>query len=354
MFINLVLPPDVRSIKDLRNSSYICQTLLREICPCVAFPTTEQAETLYRYIRQYHQMLIKLIESERYEGRDDFTVVIQPFMKKNKLPYKDNQQIDSSYFAPDCFHFSGKFNYLEKLRILLIENFLDKGHSQAALSLWNNMFEPVGAKRKSWHMNESLKCPTKEYPYIFTSKNSANTSDERNRTNIDQITSQEPIINNNNSTFGVNTTNNYTSTTSNNAFGVNVTGDYSSTVNGSDTFTSDVTTNTNRASTESISIGNVDTTTRDTKPDSDSSFSKMKFIAIIGFLFIISLILIIGIIRQRNERRFIRETRGNNYRHFNDELDDDEEEIYNQTKQKPNFFDNQEIPKTHGTRMSFE
>ncbi len=112
MFINLVLPPDVRSIKDLRNSSYICQTLLREICPCAAFPTTEQAETLYRYIRQYHQMLIKLIESQRYEGRDDFTVVIQPFMTKTKLPYKDNNTIDFSYFAPDCFHYSGKLIFL--------------------------------------------------------------------------------------------------------------------------------------------------------------------------------------------------------------------------------------------------
>jgi len=73
-------------------------------------------------------------------------------MAKTKLPYKHNHKIDFSYFAPDCFHFSGK------------------GHSQAALSLWNNMLEPVGAKQWAWHMGESLKCPSAEFPYIFTKK----------------------------------------------------------------------------------------------------------------------------------------------------------------------------------------
>lgn len=50
---------------------------------------------------------------------------------------------------------------------------LGKGHGQAALSLWNNMLEPVGAKQSSWHMGEELKCPSTTYPYIFTKSNSA-------------------------------------------------------------------------------------------------------------------------------------------------------------------------------------
>lgn len=39
------------------------------------------------------------------------------------------------------------------------------------------MFEPVGAKKHSWHIEEPLRCPQDEYPYIFTSKNSAKALD---------------------------------------------------------------------------------------------------------------------------------------------------------------------------------
>jgi len=34
------------------------------------------------------------------------------------------------------------------------------------------MLEPVGGKQTSWHMGEQLTCPTEEFPYIFTKKNS--------------------------------------------------------------------------------------------------------------------------------------------------------------------------------------
>jgi len=112
ILINLVLAPDVRGIKHFNNGSYICRTLLKRICPCAASPTAEQAKILDDYIPQYHQVLLNLINSGRYEERDDFTVVIQPFMTKTKLPYKDNNTIDFSYFAPDCFHYSGKLIFL--------------------------------------------------------------------------------------------------------------------------------------------------------------------------------------------------------------------------------------------------
>ena len=42
----------------------------------------------------------------KYDTHDDFTVVVQPFMAHTKLPLKEGE-IDYSYFAPDCFHFSG-------------------------------------------------------------------------------------------------------------------------------------------------------------------------------------------------------------------------------------------------------
>ncbi len=85
-----------------------------------------------------------LIASQRYNDRDDFTVVVQPFYIGVELPmivrelqiilpnisyisvtkitlFIQGDKPDKSYFAPDCFHFSAK------------------GHKEAAVGLWNNM-----------------------------------------------------------------------------------------------------------------------------------------------------------------------------------------------------------------------
>ena len=48
------------------------------------------------------------------------------------------------------------------------------------------MFEPVGSKQETWNINEPVKCPTEEYPYIFTSKNSHKTANKLQSDNIDQ------------------------------------------------------------------------------------------------------------------------------------------------------------------------
>ena len=65
-----------------------------------------------------------------YDTRDDFTVVIQPFLEKMKTPRTATGAADRSYFAPDCIHPSGK------------------AHAAHALALWNGMLEPVGNKSK--------------------------------------------------------------------------------------------------------------------------------------------------------------------------------------------------------------
>jgi phospholipase B1 len=62
-----------------------------------------------------------LISSGRYDTKDDFTVVVQPFMTKMSPPLTSTGSADYSYFAPDCFHFS------------------TKGHQAAAVELWNSL-----------------------------------------------------------------------------------------------------------------------------------------------------------------------------------------------------------------------
>ena len=39
-------------------------------------------------------------------------------------------------------------------------------------ALWNSMIEPVGSKRTSWVPGESIQCPSKEHPFLYTNKNS--------------------------------------------------------------------------------------------------------------------------------------------------------------------------------------
>ncbi|CAF1068319.1 unnamed protein product [Rotaria sordida] len=287
--INLVPVLNVRNVKDLSNGNYICQILYKKTCPCAAFPTAEQAKTLEDYIIRYHQLLFDFIGSGRYEDRDDFTVVIQPFMVKTKLPYKDNHKIDFSYFAPDCFHFSGK------------------GHSLAALSLWNNMLEPVGGKKSSWHIGESLKCPTKEYPYIFTWKNSAKALDEFKHTTIVQTTNSISTTSSDTSIYDVNSTSQYHR--------------------------------------------------KHKKTKFDISSNKMKFITVTGFLFIITMILIIGIVRRRKVRVFIPRNERHDFNGIDNSQyhdDNDEVEVWSRTNTKSNYFKNNETIKQHGTRISFE
>lgn len=92
--------------------------------------------------------------------RDDFTVVLQPFMKLFNAPddpiRRFSEVIDISYITHDCFHFS------------------QKGHALAANMLWNNLLEPIGRKTttKLSGILDEFKCPTSSNPYFFTWKNS--------------------------------------------------------------------------------------------------------------------------------------------------------------------------------------
>jgi len=111
-------------------------------------------------VRGYQEAEELLINSGRYNTKEDFTVVIQPFIKLFNAPTEPkrryDQVIDISYVTYDCFHFS------------------QKGHAMAANLLWNNMLEPVGNKTTKAldHVLERFYCPTDRAPYIFTYNNS--------------------------------------------------------------------------------------------------------------------------------------------------------------------------------------
>ncbi|XP_041907671.1 phospholipase B1, membrane-associated isoform X1 [Corvus kubaryi] len=159
-YVNLVTLLSIESLRELHASeNNSCpKVLMRMLCPCVINPkdnSTELKKLIY-FNRKYQERTRQLVESGRYDTKDDFTVVVQPFMTNMEMPKTQEGSPDSSYFAPDCFHFS------------------QKAHSQVARALWNNMLEPVGEKTDSQPIEDEivLKCPSEAQPFLRTYKNS--------------------------------------------------------------------------------------------------------------------------------------------------------------------------------------
>ncbi|XP_049640646.1 phospholipase B1, membrane-associated [Suncus etruscus] len=122
---------------------------LRRICPCLMMLSDgdPQLDYLIEVNKKYQEQVEKLVESGRYDTRDDFTVVLQPFLERFKVPITEEGLPDLTYFAPDCFHFS------------------QKTHGHIASALWNNMLEPVGQKTRQhdFTSNITIRCPNQTY-----------------------------------------------------------------------------------------------------------------------------------------------------------------------------------------------
>uniref|UniRef100_A0A3Q2UU94 Uncharacterized protein n=2 Tax=Haplochromini TaxID=319058 RepID=A0A3Q2UU94_HAPBU len=81
-----------------------------------------------------------LVSGDLYDGKEDFAVVLQPFLHNSFIPKIGEGEPDTSFFSVDCFHIS------------------ERAHAEMAIGLWNNMLEPIGRKQAS--------------PFIFTKINS--------------------------------------------------------------------------------------------------------------------------------------------------------------------------------------
>ncbi|KAM3856764.1 phospholipase B1, membrane-associated [Vipera latastei] len=159
-FVNLATILDVISVRKLyqEKSIYCPRLIMRSLCPCIFKPddNSSEIEKLEFLNRRYQEETHRLIESGRYDTREDFTVVVQPLFEKPEMPVTPDGLPDVSYFAPDCFHFS------------------QKTHTQAARGLWNNMLEPIAEKTIIQRLEPeiTLKCPNQAQPYLMTYKNS--------------------------------------------------------------------------------------------------------------------------------------------------------------------------------------
>ncbi|KAL9952912.1 hypothetical protein ACROYT_G040241 [Oculina patagonica] len=152
LFVNLVPPMDVSPLYELyQQDTKTCQILGWEACPCLKKGDAERSKVA-KAAKQYKHLLEELVNSGLYETKDSFAVVIQPALQVP--PKTEDGVLVKSFFGMDCLHFSVH------------------GHAAAALALWKNMLEPLGSKTKQWGDQETLQCPSKNKPYLFTKTNS--------------------------------------------------------------------------------------------------------------------------------------------------------------------------------------
>ncbi|KAL4707624.1 hypothetical protein ACJJTC_014729 [Scirpophaga incertulas] len=160
-FVNLVPVLDV-SVSLRVSRPLMCRLMHPLFCTCLhgAAPPAERLRALVAAARRYQKAEEQLVESGRYSGREDFAVVVQPFMRLFNLPLplplRLSRVIHQSYITHDCFHFS------------------QKGHALAANLLWNNLLEPVGNKTQNAppELLRSFRCPPRDAPFLFTARNS--------------------------------------------------------------------------------------------------------------------------------------------------------------------------------------
>ena len=154
-FVNVVQLFNITAVTDtiLSNEEEgpVCRIFGMAICPCFY----SDREQFTRFNEQYQEKLEALIASGRYDTRDNFTAVLQPFFQTSFVFREVDSQPDLSNMAVDCTHLS------------------PRGNRNLALGIWNNLLERVGEKNQVFtDPIDEINCPTDTNPYFYTSKNS--------------------------------------------------------------------------------------------------------------------------------------------------------------------------------------
>ncbi|XP_076613028.1 phospholipase B1, membrane-associated-like [Chaetodon auriga] len=159
LLVNVVEILQIDPLRKVAGNSIICPLLQKTSCPCVINPAenSPELEEIKRINLEYQVEVQHLISGDRYDGREDFAVVLQPFLENFFIPHIGVGEADPSFFSVDCFHIS------------------ERTHAEMAIALWNNMLEPVGRKQaynNFTHDRSKIHCPSEANPFIFTKINS--------------------------------------------------------------------------------------------------------------------------------------------------------------------------------------
>ncbi|XP_028295840.1 phospholipase B1, membrane-associated-like [Gouania willdenowi] len=159
VLVNVVEIMQIAVVKSVKKNTLGCSLLQRVSCPCVINPSenSPEMEEIKRINHQYQVEIQYLLSSDRYDGKEDFAVVLQPFLLSSFIPQTGDGMANPDFFSLDCFHIS------------------DRTHAEMAIALWNNMLEPVGRKQaynNFTHDRTKIHCPSEASPFIFTKTNS--------------------------------------------------------------------------------------------------------------------------------------------------------------------------------------
>ncbi|KAG7239707.1 hypothetical protein INR49_028643 [Caranx melampygus] len=159
VLVNVVEIMQIYPLRTVKKNTLGCSLLPRTSCPCVINPSenSPELEEIKRVNLEYQAELQHLISGDSYNGKEDFSVVLQPFLHNSFIPHIGKGEPDTSFFSADCFHIS------------------ERTHAEMAIALWNNMLEPVGRKQaynNFTYDRSKIHCPSEASPFIFTKVNS--------------------------------------------------------------------------------------------------------------------------------------------------------------------------------------
>ncbi|XP_019727801.1 phospholipase B1, membrane-associated-like [Hippocampus comes] len=157
--VNILEILQMEGLRRIKKDSLGCNVIQPLACPCFLLPGDDSLELAEakRINREVQIETERVAYSGRYDDREDFAVVVQPFLRNSIMPLNADGRPDVTYFSEDCFHFS------------------ERGHADMAVAMWNNMLEPVGEKQTYNNFTggrDRIRCPTEEHPYIYTNVNS--------------------------------------------------------------------------------------------------------------------------------------------------------------------------------------
>ncbi|XP_076023366.1 phospholipase B1, membrane-associated-like [Genypterus blacodes] len=159
VLVNVVEVMQIERLRTVKKNTLGCGLLQRVKCPCVVNieENSPEIEEIKRINHEYQTEIQHLISGNRYDGKEDFAVVLQPFLRTSFIPYIGEGEADVSFFSLDCFHIS------------------ERAHAEMAIALWNNMLEPAGRKQaynNFTYDRSKIHCPSEANPFIFTKINS--------------------------------------------------------------------------------------------------------------------------------------------------------------------------------------
>ena len=135
-FVNLVSIIDVTRLYEVKEGNCVASHAI--VCPCGTSPDdatrVETSLAFDDYVRLTHEIASR----ERFQSRDDFTVVVQPFFEDTQVPLRPDGTPDRSYFAPDCFRtidFESVMDLCQANNFDFID-FTTKAHVAGGLSLY--------------------------------------------------------------------------------------------------------------------------------------------------------------------------------------------------------------------------